>query len=291
MLLAMAAAGQSRAPEIKLDPKYKPAEPTDTFGFEERPYFLLIEQSEKALAEQNYEDAALRLIEAMGTEPRNPLNVALMSNLGMIYFYNEQDSLALETLSEAIRRSPRLVGAHENRARVLLSQGRDREAYDEYSTIIDIDSVNTDARFYHGMMALYGGDLPTAQADFAVLDGVIPLSRRTLLANSTMQAMTGQNIEAISGFRKLLELDKLPEYYSQLAGCLIAVDNLNEASKVIGDGLALYPTDPELYFYRAKLNHLRYLPDEAHADAKKAIEYGADPRQVAKIFNHPTPHK
>ena len=283
LLLSLCAAAQSRTPELRLTPKYNNA-PTDTFGFEERPYFLLIDQSEKALSEQKYEEAALRLIEAMSVEPKNPLNVALMSNLGMIYYYNEQDSLALATLDEAVRRSPNMIGAHEHRARVLLGMGRDDEAYDEYTAIIEIDSLNTDARYYHGMMALYGGKLDVAQRDFALMSRVVPLSRRTILANSTLYAMTGRNLEAASGFRKLIEIEKMPEYYAQLAGCLIEMDNLNEASKVLGDGIALFPNDAELYFYRAKLNHLRYQPEEAHSDARRAIELGADPAHVAAIF-------
>lgn len=283
LICAIPALSQSRTPELKLAPKYKQAA-NDTLNFEERPYFLLIDQSEQALAENKYDDAALRLIEAMSVEPNNPLNVALISNLGMIYYYNEQDSLALATLDEAIRRSPKLIGAHEHRARVLLGMGRDKEAYNEYATIIDIDSINTDARYYHGMMSLYAGNLDAAKADFAVLNNVIPLARQTMLANATLNAMTGNNLDAISGFRKLIELEKMPEYYAQLAGCLIAIDHLDEAGKILGEAIAMFPQDPELYYYRAKLNHLRYLADDAHRDASLAIKYGANPQHVAAIF-------
>lgn len=277
------AAAQSRFPEMKI-PRTKISAKTDTSGIEERPYFLLIEQSEKALEEQDYEAAGLRLVEAMGVEPDNPLNVALLANLGMIYYYNEQDSMALVTLNVACERAPRLVAAHENRARVLIGMGRDKEAYDDYGRIIEIDSINTNARYYHGMMALFNGDLLTAETDFAVLDRVVPLWRNTMLANATMYSMTGRDREAISLFRKLIDKERLPEYYSSLAGCLIAVDDLGEASRVIGEGLELYKSDPELYYYRALLNHKRFMEDEAHKDAKKAIELGASPKRVAAIF-------
>lgn len=279
----MSMTAQNRTPEIRITPKQN-TEAADTFGFDERPYFLLVEQSEKALEEHDYDAAALRLIEAMSVEPTNPLNVALMSNLGMIYYYNEQDSLALATLNEAIRRSPRLVGAREHRARVLIGMGRDDEAYGEYEAILSIDSVNTDARFYHGMMSLYNGALDKAKADFAVLDNVIPLARETILANATLNAMTGKNIDAIRGFRKLLELEKKPEYYAQLAGCMIDAGNLDDASKTLGEAIALFPDDAELFYYRAKLNHLRYLADDAQRDAAKAIKLGANPKRVAEIF-------
>lgn len=282
MLFALTVTGQSRFPELKIPEA--PKEAADTTGFEEQPYFLLIEQSEKALAEHDYDAAGLRLVEAMGVEPDNPLNVALLTNLGLIYYYNEQDSMALVTLNHAVERSPRLIAAHDARARVLIGMGRDKEAYRDYCSIIEIDSVNTDARFYRGMMALYGGDLATATADFDVLQRVVPLWKNTTLAQATLYSMTGRDQEAVSLFRKLLETDKQPEYYASLAGCLIAVDNLNEASQIIGEGLERFPADAELYYYRAILNRRRYLDDDAHRDAKRAIELGASPRRVAEIF-------
>ena len=280
---------QNRTPEIKINKsqrqlKEESKDPNDSLNLEERPYFLLIDQSEKALEQNDYEAAALRLVEAMSVEPDNPLNVALLTNLGMIYYYNEQDSMALRVLDEAVRRSPRLIAAHEKRARVLTGMGRDKEAYEEYGRVIDIDSLNTSARFYHAMMALHSGKLPEAEADIACLNRVVPLWTNTVLANATLFSMTGREREAISLFRRLLDKDKLPEYYAALAGCLIAVDDLNEASRVIGEGMELFKADAELYFHRAVLNHKRFLPDEAHRDAKRAIQLGADPKRVAAVL-------
>lgn len=283
-VLSPAAMAQNRHPELKLTPKYKESAPADTLNYDERPYFILIDQSEQSLADGDYESAGLRLVEAMSIEPQNPLNVALLSNLGMIYYYNGQDTLALTTLNEAVKRAPKLIGARQHRATVLASMGRDKEALDDYNTILEIDSINTDALFMRAMMSLYGGDLATAQHDAAALNRIVPLTSRSLLANATLYANTGQNNEAISLYRKLLDIEKQPEYYAALAGCLIEVDNLNDASDVIGKGLERYSSDPELYYYRALLNHKRYLNKEAQADAKRAIEFGANPRKVAQIF-------
>lgn len=287
LLLAsgIGANAQSRLPEIKVAPRQPDKkEVADSLNFEERPYFLLIEQSEKALDEGDYEAAALRLVEAMGVEPENELNVALLSNLGMIYYYDEKDSLALVVLDKAIERSPRLIAPREGRARILVANNRDKEAYKEYENILAIDSINTNARFLHGMMALYSGDLPTAQADFTVLNSVIPASKTAMIANATMYSMTGCEREAISLFRKIIELDPAPEYFGRMAACQLALDEIGEASETIGKGLEKYPNDAELYYYRAILNKKRFLNDEAHRDAKKAISLGADPKKVREIF-------
>jgi len=269
-------------PEVKISGKV--AEVPDSLSYDERPYFILIEQSEKAVAESDYDSAALRLIEAMSVEPDNELNVALLSNLGMIYFYDEKDSLALAVLDRAIERSPRLIAPREGRARVLVSMGRDREAYDEYESIIAIDSLNTDVRFLHGMMSLYNGNLDKAMADISLLERVIPASNKTALLNATMFSMTGRELEAVSLFRKLIETEPAPEYYSRLIACLLALDNLTDASDYIGQAIKLCPDDGELYYYRAILNKRRYLSDEAHRDAKRAIDLGIDPARVRAIF-------
>lgn len=275
---------QSRHPELKLTPKYKTEKVPDSLNYDERPYFILIDQSEKALAEGDYDAAGLRLVEAMSIEPDNPLNVALLSNLGMIYYYNEQDSMALVTLNEAVRRAPKLIGAREHRAVVLSALGRDREALDDYNAIIEIDSLNTDALFMRAMMSIYRDDFATARHDAQTLARITPLTRKSLLANATLAANEGRNHDAISLYRKLIDIDKQPEYYSALVGCLIAVDNLDEASTVIGKGLQRWVNDPELYYMRAILNHKRYLDKEAHADAQRAVQFGADPKRVAAIF-------
>ena len=273
---------QSRMPEIKIEehPKVK----TDIDSLEERPYFLLIDQSEKALKDGDYEAAALRLVEAMGVEPDNELNVALLSNLGMIYFYDEKDSLALVVLDKAIERAPKLIAPREGRARILVSLGRDDEAYKEYENIIGIDSINTNARFLHGMMALYKGELQTALSDVAVLENVIPASTTTLQARAILYSMTGCELEAISLFKKLIEKEPAPEYYGRLAACQIAIDRLGEASFTIGEWREKYPDDGEMFYYSALLNKKRYLLDDAQKDARNAIRLGADPRKVADIF-------
>lgn len=268
MALALGVTAQSRGPQLVV-PNYQkipaPAE-RDTSGYDERPYFILIDQSEKALAENDYEAAALRLVEAMGVEPDNPLNVALMSNLGMIYFYDGKDSLALKCLDEVVRRSPGLIAGHENRGQVLAAIGRDKEAYAEYGTVISLDSLNTNSRFYHGMMALYMGDLNTAGDDFAILESVVPLARTTNLAMGTLYALTSREAEAIPYLRKLVDIDPQAEYSSMLAQCYLVTDRLAEASDVLAKAIDRYPSEPQLYLLRARLHRARYEMDAAAAD-------------------------
>lgn len=279
--------GQSRTPEIKISPreteKYEKMDSLERSTLE-RPYFLLIEQSEQALEEGDYAAAALRLVEAMSVEPDNELNVALLSNLGMIYFYNEQDSMALVVLDKAIGREPRLIAPRQGRARVLVGNGRDKEAYIEYENILNIDSLNVEARFLHAMMSLNMGKLEAAETDIRMLERTVPGSKSTMLAKGTMYSLTGNEQDAISIFRKLIENEPAPEYYARLAACHIALDQLGDASMVIGDWLSKYPTDGEAFYYRAILNKRRYLNDDAQIDAKMAIKNGVPPQRMLEAL-------
>lgn len=257
---------------------------------EEDPYFILMGEADKAIADGNYEEAAARLVDAMAVEPDNPGNVLLLSNLGMVYSYMDRDSLALVALDEASRRAPRMVTVVNNRARVYLKLNRDDDAFREFSHAVELDSTNLDARYYRGIMSLYKGDLAGAEADFDVLKRMVPGSYITAVAMSSLYSMTGRDRLAVPYFEKLIELDPNPEYFSGLAGCYLALDNLSEASAVINEGLNRYSHDPELYYYRAKLNYERFRLDDARADAKKAIDYGASPAKVNAIFDKKKKH-
>ncbi|MDE6131047.1 MAG: hypothetical protein K2F74_05595 [Muribaculaceae bacterium] len=254
-------------------------------NYDEDPYVILVGEAEVAIADGNYPEAAQRLLDALSVGPQRESNPLLQSNLAMVYSYMDQDSLALKKLDELIASMPRMTTAIQNRAHVLMKLGDDRRAFDDFTTVLGIDSLNLDARYYHGMMALYGGRRDIAEADFAVLQSRDPDSIDTAIALATLYSLTRQDQLALDYLRRLVKEIPSPEYYSALAGCLLALDRLSEASEVIADGLKRYSHDPELYYYRARLNHARYRLDEAQADAKRAIELGASPARVNAIFS------
>lgn len=262
-----------------------PSEPADVADDEADPYFLLTAEADSAFAGGNYDEACARLIDAMAVRPNHPSNVLLMSNLGMAYYWLGRDTLALNTLDEALRRAPAMTTVRANRARVLLGMGRDAEAYDDFSRVLAADSLNADARFYHGMIALYSGQHATAEADFAVLRDNAPTSDDTAAALAALYSMTGRDREAIPYFERLVAgSNASAEYYAALAGCHLALGNLSDASAVLAEAMAKYPADAELYYYRAWLNRDRYRTDDAHADARRAVELGASKSRVDALF-------
>lgn len=255
-------------------------------AFEADPYFLLMGEADRAIADSDWTVAAARLCDALAVKPDNPANALVLYNLASVYSYMDHDSLAVETFTRALDFAPRSPKLLLGRARTLLGMGKRARAYEDFSTVIDIDSLSTDARFYRGMMSLYAGDATTAEADFNVLASVAPQSFDTAIALGTLYSLTGRESRAVPYLEKLIEHDPAAEYFASLAGCYLALGKLSEASGAISDGLARYPDDPELYYYCAWLNLERFRRDDAEADARKALSLGANPVKVKDLFEH-----
>lgn len=258
-------------------------EPADSL-WEANPYFILMGEADSAIAAGNWSEAVDRLNDVLSVDPSNPSNALVYYNLGICYTYTERDSLALASFSHSIDIAPNMLVSRLGRGRLLLALNRDFEAYEDFDAAIRIDSLSTEARFYHGMMALYGGRQDIAEQDFDILKQVTPHTSDTAVALSTLYSLTGRERLAVPYLRQLIAEDPQAEYYATLAGCYLALGELSDASATITDGMKMYPNDPELYYYRAWLNRDRYCLDEAQRDAKRAIELGASPVKVRALF-------
>lgn len=252
---------------------------------EEDVYMILVGEAEKAIAEDDYFTAILRLREAMSSEPGNPLNVMLLSNLGNMYMRVDQDSLAMQAFNDALQIAPAMSAIYGNRGMLKLKLGDNAGALDDFNTTLQRDSLNATARYYRGMMALYAGDAARAEEDFHALQQVAPSAYNTYAALALLYSRTSRELQAIPFYEKLLAADPSPEYYAALAGCYLAIDYLTEASATIQQGLEKYPNDPELYYYRAWLNKKRFMLDDAKNDAARAVRLGADPKRVSALFD------
>lgn len=251
---------------------------------DETPYVKLMGQADSAIAKEDWRKAESLLIEALRLEPANPSNVILVSNLGMIRFYQGRDSMAIATLNDAHAMAPNAVVVLSNRASVLAALGQYDKAYADWEAILEIDSLHTGARYLHAMEAMRRGDLPTAENDVAFMDRNADKDPRTDLARGTLYSATGRYAEAIPSLNHSIESSPTSELYATRALCHLMTGGLNEASADIAEGLNLDPSDGELYLYRALLNKLRYRNDDAKADARRAVELGIAPERAAPLM-------
>lgn len=251
---------------------------------DETPYVKMMGAADSAIAKGDWELAEKYLRNAMRMEPANPANLLLLSNLGMVQFYQGQDSLALSTLTDACNIAPRTVPVLANRATVYEALDKHEEALGDCNRILAIDTANVRARAMRINYNIRKGNTDSAEADLDTLLLYSPDNHIALILAGNIYASTGRYAEAISPLSKVIEKDPQAEYYAVRALCRLMTGNLNDASTDIAEGLRLNPSEGELYLYRAVLNKMRYRNDDAKSDAKRAEKLGVSQERVRQFM-------
>lgn len=247
-------------------------------------YFDLMGAADKAIKDGKWADAEESLRQAIRLDPSNPSNALLLSNIGMVQFYDGRTEAALSTLSDAHRVAPASVTILLNRARVLTSAGHDEAAIADYSRVIRLDSTLAEPRFYRAMIQLNRGNTESAVADLDTLAATHPDDRFTHIGQATLQMQRGAYTEAIPHLTRILKDNPDASYLGQRALCYLLTNDPGAAAEDIALALQLDPTDGELYLYRAMLNKVRFRPDDARADCDKAIKFGVDPNRAKLLL-------
>lgn len=247
-------------------------------------YYDLMGNADKEIKDGNWTAAEDFLRQALRQEPSNPSNVLLMSNLGMVQFYNGRELDALSTLNAAHAMAPASVTILLNRAKVYASIGYPDKAADDYNTVVRLDSTLIEPHFYLAIIALDNGNPAICSQQVDTLTAMAPDHRLTHVASAMLLMHNGQYSEAIPHWSTVLRDDADPAYYSSRALCYLITDQIAAAADDISTGLTLDPTDGELYLYRALLNKMRFRPDDAEADGELAVKWGISPDRVKALL-------
>ncbi len=246
--------------------------------------YSLMGNADKAIAGGRWAEAEDALRQALRLDPADPTNVLLLSNLGMVQFYDGRSGDAIATLSDAHRIAPASVTVLLNRARVLTSAGFTDQALDDYSEVIRLDSTLTEPRFYRAVLCLSLGREQQAMADIDTLVLRAPDDRLTNIALATVEMRKADFQSAIMHLSSALKDNPDAAHLGSRALCYLMTGDLASASDDIAAGLELDPTDGDLYLYRALLNKMRYRPDDAKADGETAVKMGVDPQKVKMLL-------
>lgn len=242
----------------------------DDLNYDEDPYFLLSGQADKAIEEGRYEDAEARLNEAMAMRPDSPTNLLLRSNLAAIYAGTGRDSLAISTFDDILQSAPQMTTAIRLRARVLLKNGQLLKAQKGFEHLLQLDSLNSEGRFYHGMISLMSHDTIAAETDFEILRALEPMGDNTATAMSALYTARGDMRAALPYVRRVAAADPDAVNLAALARNLIALEEYSEAGTTLADAISKFPRCAELYAIRAKLNRALFRMADADADEQKA---------------------
>lgn len=248
-----------------------------------RGYMDYVEDADKAVAEERWDDAIDALESAMRLDPSNDMNVLLLSNTGMLHFYAGRDSVALTRLDAAHIIAPRSVTILCNRARVLTATGFVSDALADYDAATAIDSTAVEPYYYRGMIRMSAGEAE-AVSDFETLKQIAPDNNLTHEAWSLYDLQTGEYADALPHLDALIKASATAQLYGERAVCRLKTGDFGGASDDISLGLELDDQCSTLYVARALYKRLSYLNEESMDDVKRAIDAGASQQWIKEVI-------
>ena len=265
---------------IKVKPPIDNTIPIDTSTV----YFALVDSAQQAIKAENWLQAENYLLEAIRSEPGNPSNSLLLSNIATIQQRQGRLNEAIRNYSMAIDLTPNAVTLLHNRAAVYILIDSIALAQADYERIMLIDESDVESRYTHGMLALNLGDIKTAQKDFDDILRINPNSGMAKQGEGYLHKHAGEYEKAAQCFSEVIKVKPSSTLLANRADCYLATKQLNDASIDIANALELDPDDPYLYVLRAKLNKLRFNREDMERDIKLAVAHGIDKNEARALI-------
>ena len=218
------------------------------------------------------------------SEPSNPSNSLLLSNIATIQRRQGRLDEAIRNYSMAIDLTPNAVTLLLNRAAVYTLVDSIALAQADYERIMTIDPADVESRYNHGMIALNFGDPKTAERDFDDILRINPNSGLAKQGQGYLQKHAGNFDKAVECFSEVIKVKPSSTLLANRADCYLATKHLNEASLDIANALELDPDDPYIYILRAKLNKLRYNRSDMERDLKLAVAHGIPESEARSLI-------
>ena len=265
---------------IKVKPPVDNTIPIDTATV----YFAMVDSAQQCIKAEQWQQAEHYLLEAIRSEPGNPSNSLLLSNIATIQRRQGRLKEALRNYSMAIDLTPNAVTLLHNRAAVYVLLDSIAQAQADYERIMLIDESDVESRYTHGMLALNMGDTKTAENDFEDILRINPNSGMARQGQGYLHKHAGEHDKAAQCFSEVINVRPTATLLANRADCYLATKRLNDASLDIARALELDPDDPYIYILRAKLNKLRFNRSDMERDIKLAVAHGLDEKEVKQLL-------
>lgn len=247
-------------------------------------YFTLIDSAQVRLDARDWAGAETFIKEALESDPANPNNSLLLSNLGTVQRYQGKNDEAIKNYTMALDMTPNAVTLLRNRAVLLVAVGRTEEARADYDRILSLEPLDVEALYNRGLIRLDGGDAQGARDDF---EKILRINANSVLGHqglATLHKLEGNFEKAISHYNDAIKEGATAQLLANRADCHLASRHLSEASEDIASALQLDAEDPFLYVLRAKLNKMRYNFDDMNRDIELAEKYGINKADVKRLL-------
>ena len=264
--------------EKKSDPRFLPVIDTET------PYFQYIDSAQTYLDSHDWPLAEMWLLKAFTTEPENPSNSMVLSNIATVQRYQGKLADAVKNYSLALDMTPHAVTLLLNRAALLVQMDSITRAIGDYERVRELDPYNTEARYSLGVLAMERGDNKLAEDYFNEIKRINPNSGLYNEGMGLLHKRQGNHARAAELFTQLIKVQPNAQLLGHRADCYLILKRLNDAEADIRTALEMTPDDGYLYLLRAKLNKLRFQRDDMNRDIDLAVQYGLSREYVRQAL-------
>lgn len=240
----------------------------------ETPYFQYIDSAQNYIYSHDWPIAEQWLLKAFKTDPDNPSNSLILSNIATLQRYQGKLSEAVKNYSLALDMTPHAVTLLLNRAALYVEMDSVQRAIDDYERVCELDMYDTEARYSLGVLAMERGDNKQAEDLFNEIKRINPNSGLYQEGMALLHKRNGNHARAAELFTQVIKVQPSAQLLANRADCYLAMKRLNDAEADIRTALEMTPDDPYLYVLRAKLNKLRFQRDDMTRDIDTAASLG-----------------
>ena len=251
----------------------------------ETPYFQCVDSAQTYIYSHDWPAAEQWLLKAFKTDPDNPSNSMVLSNIATLQRYQGKLSEAVKNYSLALDMTPHAVTLLLNRAALYVEMDSIVRAIDDYERVCELDMYNTEARYSLGVLAMEQGDSKRAEDLFNEIKHINPNSGLYHEGMGLLHKRNGNHARAAELFTQVIKVQPSSQLLAHRADCYLAMKKLNDAEADIRTALEMTPDDPFLYVLRAKLNKLRFQRDDMNRDIDTAVSLGLSRDYITKTLN------
>lgn len=248
-------------------------------------YEEFIEKSYDFLDKKDLVSAEESLRSAMRKEPGNPMNYALLTNLGSIQRRQGKLEDALLSYTAALSGRPNNPTILENRASLYSEMGETEKALSDYNALLIEDPTNEEALYCRGMIFLQKKNYVWTEQDFDKIMEINEKSVRARLGHAILEKMRGNYSESEKIFNYLI--DQMPRdwlLYEGRADVYFMMGKNSRAMTDISKVFAESTPGASLYVLRGKVKLTQYEKASAAVDFQKALEMGYDKAVIDELM-------
>lgn len=222
---------------------------------------------------------------AMRQEPANPLNYALLTNLGTIQRRQGKMEDALISYTSALSGHTKNITILENRASLYSELGETDKAVNDYTALLMIDPSHQEALYCRGLLYIQQKQLLWAEQDFDKILEVNEKSVRGRMGHATLEKVRGNYTESERIFNYLI--NEMPRDWVLYEGRADLYFMMGKNARAMSDINKVFteskPT-AALYVLRGKIKLAQYEKESASLDFQKAKNMGYDKNVIAELL-------